>query len=182
MKKIVSYCTLLLLTAFVSVTGCAPSNKMGTPNNQKSNLRKTTYQDGASIKNTQNVPNARNKQMNQPNSTNQDFRLADHIVKKVTKIKEVKTASAVVNGNKAYVAVTLKGKNENAKLNKAVEKEIMGQVKSADSHVKHVYVSAHPDFVQRINHYTNQVRTGHPFKHLTNDLYKTIQYIFPHAR
>lgn len=183
MKKIASYCILLLLTTLVPLTGCAPFNKMGTPNNPKSNLRKTTYNDRAPImRNTQNVPNSRNNQITQPTPNNQDFRLADHVVKKVTNLKGVKTASAVVKGNKAYIAVTMKGKNENTKMEKSLEERITKQAKSADPNLKHVYVSTHPDFVQRLNNYVTQVRTGHPIKHLTNDLQNTIQRVFPIAR
>src|SRR4051794_39966021 len=98
MKRLFRYYSLLLLAAFISLTGtgCASYNKMGTPNNQKSNLRRTSYNEGTQItRNTPNIPNTPNTRIipnNASNQNSQDFRLADHVVKKVTDLKEVKTA------------------------------------------------------------------------------------------
>lgn len=84
--------------------------------------------------------------------------MADKAADKVTDLKEVKNATVIVAGNSAYVAVVLTNGQKGAIANH-LKNKITDKVKSADKHVRTVYVSANPDFVERMQGYGKRIKT-----------------------
>lgn len=62
---------------------------------------------------------------------------------------------------------------------KEIKDKIVAEVKKHDSKIKEVYVSANPDFVERVNYYADEVRAGHPIKGFVNEFSTMVERIFP---
>lgn len=172
MKKVLRTYTLLLFSLMITLTGCMGTSKeMGHKQpapKAKSNINKVTYH--------------HDNRTNRVTKTGTNYRLADHVAKKVKHLKEVNTVSALVSGNKAYVAVTLRGHHANTKMTKKIEHTISKQAKKADPHLRHVYVSTNPDFVGHMNQYMHQVRNGHPIQGFTKNFSDMVHRTFPTAK
>lgn len=124
---------------------------------------------------TQNV-NYRNTPTDHNN--NRNLRVADKAADKVTDLKEVKNATVIVAGNSAFVAVVLTNGQKGASVNHLKQK-ITDKVKSADKHVRTVYVSANPDFVERMQGYVKRIKNGHPVSGLFDEFGQMVQRVFP---
>lgn len=124
---------------------------------------------------TQNV-NYRNTPTDHNN--NRNLRVADKAADKVTDLKEVKNATVIVAGNSAFVAVVLTNGQKGASANHLKQK-ITDKVKSADKHVRTVYVSANPDFVERMQGYVKRIKNGHPVSGLFDEFGQMVQRVFP---
>ena len=74
-------------------------------------------------------------------------------------LKEVKHADIIVAGNQAYVAVVLTNGNKGAVENN-LKKKIAKKVRSTDKNIDNVYVSANPDFVERMQEYGKRIQTA----------------------
>lgn len=65
------------------------------------------------------------------------------------------------------------------KLTDQIKDEIASKVKRLRPSVEHVYVSANPDFVGRMNSYMNDVRLGHPIQGFIVEFNAMAERIFP---
>ncbi|MDQ0114403.1 YhcN/YlaJ family sporulation lipoprotein [Paenibacillus harenae] len=65
------------------------------------------------------------------------------------------------------------------KLTDEIKDKIAKEVKRANKAVEHVYVSANPDFVGRMNGYMNDVRLGHPIQGFVAEFNAMVERIFP---
>ncbi|SHE88338.1 sporulation lipoprotein, YhcN/YlaJ family [Seinonella peptonophila] len=185
--------SLLFCSLFLIMTGCATTSKQGAqhPTTQKTRTKANQNINRVSNRRDQ-VPFNRVNYPQQPTHYNRmgttthttatNYRLADHVAKRVTHLKEVKNATAVINGNKAYVAVALRGHHGNEKMTKSLEHKISKQARKVDPRLRHVYVSTNPDFVGHLNTYARQVRNGHPIHGLTKNLSEMLYRTFPTAR
>ena len=72
-----------------------------------------------------------------------------------------------------------KGKKE---LTKDVEKKIADQVRKSDGSIRNVYVSVNPEFVDRMEGYTNDIRDGRPVAGIFDEFTEVVQRLFPTSR
>jgi YhcN/YlaJ family sporulation lipoprotein len=63
-----------------------------------------------------------------------------------------------------------------------LEKKIADQVRATDSDIQEVYVSANPDFVNRMKDYEKRINEGAPVKGLFEEFTEAVQRVFPNAR
>lgn len=111
---------------------------------------------------------------------NNDIREGNNLSAEVDKLKEVKHSTVMVMGNSAYVAADLsdKGSNEPAK---NVEEKIADKVRAVDGTIENVYVSSNPDFIDRMQGYSTDVRNGHPIAGFADEFTETVKRVFPSA-
>ncbi|OZQ62789.1 hypothetical protein CA600_21230 [Paenibacillus sp. VTT E-133280] len=62
---------------------------------------------------------------------------------------------------------------------KEIKAKIAAEVKKHDATIKDVYVSANPDFVERVNVYAEEARAGHPIKGFVDEFRTMVERIFP---
>ncbi|SFJ07827.1 YhcN/YlaJ family sporulation lipoprotein [Thermoflavimicrobium dichotomicum] len=109
-------------------------------------------------------------------------RAADRIVHAVTGLREIRSASAVIMGNRAYVAVALNQRVGNAKLTDNLKKKIADRARDVEPGIKRVYVSANPDFAKQLDQYADEIRAGRPVQGLINRLTDLVNRTFPEAK
>ncbi|MBO3793924.1 YhcN/YlaJ family sporulation lipoprotein [Bacillus subtilis] len=124
----------------------------------------------------------RNVNYRNPDDNNNDRKLevAEEAADKVTDLKEVKHADIIVAGNQAYVAVVLTNGNKGAVENN-LKKKIAKKVRSTDKNIDNVYVSANPDFVERMQEYGKRIQNGDPIAGLFDEFTQVVQRVFPNA-
>lgn len=71
------------------------------------------------------------------------------------------------------------GANGTDTITSAIKDKISNTIKSTDSSIKNVYVSANPDFVQRVSNYATDLGNGHPISGMVSELSTMIERIFP---
>lgn len=64
-------------------------------------------------------------------------------------------------------------------ITKEIKEKITAEVKKHDPKINAVYVSANPDFVERVNYYADEVRAGHPIKGFVDEFRTMVERIFP---
>lgn len=62
---------------------------------------------------------------------------------------------------------------------KEIKEKIAAEIKKHDATIKDVYVSANPDFVDRVNVYAEEARAGHPIKGFVDEFRTMVERIFP---
>jgi spore cortex protein len=107
--------------------------------------------------------------------------VADEAADKVTDLKEVEDATVIVTENNAYVAAQLGG-GEGDKLSKETEKKIADAVRNTDPEINDVFVSTNPDFIDRMQGYTDEIEKGNPVSGFVKEFNETIRRIFPTDR
>ncbi|MFE8694793.1 YhcN/YlaJ family sporulation lipoprotein [Cytobacillus sp. FJAT-53684] len=106
----------------------------------------------------------------------QGMRVADRVAEKIVAIPEVDDVNVIVTNDNAYVAAQL---NDGVELTKVVEKKIADQVKAVDQNIDDVYISANPDFYDRMTSYSNDIRNGEPIEGFFEEFSETVRRIFP---
>ncbi|MCM3629014.1 YhcN/YlaJ family sporulation lipoprotein [Paenibacillus glycanilyticus] len=66
-----------------------------------------------------------------------------------------------------------------SRLTEKIKSDIAAEVKRLHPSVQHVYVSANPDFVDRMNSYMGDVRLGHPIQGFVSEFNAMVERIFP---
>jgi spore cortex protein len=124
-----------------------------------------------------------NMNMGTDNQFDENTRMdvADEAADKVTELKEVEDATVIVTENNAYVAAQLEG-GEGEKLSKETEKKIADAVRNTDPEINDVFVSTNPDFIDRMQGYTDEIEKGNPVSGFVKEFNETIQRIFPTDR
>ncbi|TYS38926.1 YhcN/YlaJ family sporulation lipoprotein [Bacillus swezeyi] len=178
MKKgaITAFLLPLLFTA-----GCGMANQgENARRNQDNALQNVTNRDnvndGAYVNDRMNVTDNRNQ-----NQDNNNMEVADKAADKVAELKEVRNANVIVTENNAYVAVMLKG-NPKGEVTNDLKKKISNKVKEADKDINNVFVSANPDFVDRMRNYGDRIQNGEPIEGIFEEFGETINRIFPQQR
>ncbi len=116
------------------------------------------------------------------NETNEPrLEVADEASKRITDLNEVKSSNVLVTNRNAYVAAVLEGP-KNTELSKEVEEKIANQVRQSDGNIRNVYVSVNPEFVDRMEGYTNDVRDGRPIRGIFDEFTEMVQRVFPTSR
>ncbi|GLY10310.1 YhcN/YlaJ family sporulation lipoprotein [Pseudobacillus badius] len=115
------------------------------------------------------------------NNDNNGMEVSGRAEKRLENLKEIQTAKVIVTDHTAYAAVVL---NDGSKgnLSNKLEDKIADEVRTADRSVQKVYVSANPDFVQRMQGYGDRIQAGHPISGLFDEFSDTVRRVFPDAR
>lgn len=151
-----------------------PVNDNGTRNINDANDNRDNVDNNV----TDNVNNNDNGN-NNDNNNNRKLEVADDAADKITEMKEVKHANVIVAGNQAYVAVVLT--NGNKEVGKDLKKKISDKVRDTDKNMDNVYVSANPDFVDRMQGYGERIQNGDPIAGFFDEFSETVQRVFPQA-
>ncbi|MEH7346852.1 YhcN/YlaJ family sporulation lipoprotein [Bacillus sp. JJ1532] len=130
--------------------------------------------DNRDMRNTNITPVRNNK--NALNNSSK-MRVADRAADKIVSMPEVDHANVIVTDNNAYVAARLVNKQNG--LSRDIERKISDQVKSVDRSINDVYVSVNPDFYDRMNNYSNDIRNGQPVEGLFDEFSTTVRRVFP---
>jgi YhcN/YlaJ family sporulation lipoprotein len=132
-------------------------------------------------RNNGNDMQARNVNYNNKNNNQTRMEVADEAADRVNELKEVNQANVIVTNRNAYVAVVL-DEQPKGEIRKEVENKISDKVKSTDPDIENVFVSANPDFVDRMTDYGDKIQEGRPVQGLFEEFTEMTQRIFPNAR
>ncbi|MBO0997741.1 YhcN/YlaJ family sporulation lipoprotein [Bacillus sp. SD075] len=157
------------------ITGCSPNDKEDASENLGLNR---THQDN--LDNPMNVSDTRRNVNDDDNGIN-DMRVSKDISNRVEALKEVSNANVIVTENNAYVGAVLKNEGDKDITNDLKER-IADTVRGADPSVDQVYVSANPDFVQRMEGYANDIENGKPVAGFAEEFRELVTRIFPSPR
>ncbi|MET1031424.1 YhcN/YlaJ family sporulation lipoprotein [Domibacillus tundrae] len=131
----------------------------------------------------ENVVHEENNDTNDTDLDNNDqtrFEAAEEAADRVAELDEIDSANVIVADQTAYVAVVMSdGKNE--EVTEDVENKIAEQVKSSDSAIQTVYVSANPDFVDQMKDYGQRIQEGDPVGGLVDEFSDMVRRVFPDA-
>ncbi|MBG9734599.1 YhcN/YlaJ family sporulation lipoprotein [Paenibacillus alvei] len=135
--------------------------------------------------------------------------MSQKIANRLASIKGVKSANVLLTNNNAYVAVVTDNKPKGAKhggtgprpysagsdrtyfgsydgtpamnenVSAQVKENIANLVKKEAPNCNNVYVSANPDFVNRMNEYNKQASAGNPIAGFTNEFQEMVYRLFP---
>ncbi|MEC0093062.1 YhcN/YlaJ family sporulation lipoprotein [Paenibacillus macquariensis] len=72
-------------------------------------------------------------------------------------------------------------KDEDQYMTQEVKDKIADLVKKSDPSVKNVYVSANPEFVERVGNFVTDVSNGHPISGIVDEFQSLVNRIFPTA-
>lgn len=161
-------------------TGCGNVDNQGTArgNNQGDALNVNYDNMGRYTENVRR-DGVNPRRVNETNDPR--LEVADEASKRITDLNEVKSSNVLVTNRNAYVAAVLEGP-ENTELSKEVEEKIANQVRQADSNIRNVYVSVNPEFVDRMEGYTNDINQGRPIAGIFDEFTEMVQRIFPTRR
>lgn len=82
------------------------------------------------------------------------------------------------NGNNGMRGLSMTDTDE-SRLTEKIKSDIAAEVKRLHPSVQNVYVSANPDFVDRMNSYMGDVRQGHPIQGFVSEFNAMVERIFP---
>jgi YhcN/YlaJ family sporulation lipoprotein len=165
----------------IIASGCGNVDDYGAEkrNSPNDSLNVNYDKDQGRFNRPENVRNNINpRRVNEENEPR--MAIADRAADKVTDLKEVETCNVIVTDDNAYVAAVLaNGKDE---LSQDVERKIADQVRKADPDIDDVFVSVNPDFIDRMDGYANDLRSGRPIRGMFDEFTETVQRIFPTNR
>lgn len=107
-----------------------------------------------------------------------DNKQADRIAESITKMEEINSATVVLAENRAWVGVDLKAQSTN-EVTDNVKEEITRMVKSADSSIDTVYVTADADTVTRLRNMARDIGEGRPVSGFMNQLEQIAKRVAP---
>jgi spore cortex protein len=112
------------------------------------------------------------------NTGNTDTRQADDIARACEQVQGVDNATAVVTGNTAYVGIDMETNIRNVNQSD-IKREVANRVRATGNNINTVYVSAEPDFMNRLRNVGNGVRNGKGGNTFTTELNDMVQRITP---
>lgn len=115
------------------------------------------------------------------NANRNNMRLADDIANRLTNIRGVDAATVMLSGNNAYVAVDMEG-DRKGRVTDKIKDRIADEVRDTDRSINNVYVSADPDFFDRMGGYARDIRNGAPIGGLFDEVNETLRRVFPTAK
>jgi len=194
MRKGLIISTLLLSTA-LTLSGCLQNtgdvgNKNIRPNavNNERNLGDGTMR-SRFANDQRNEMNRVNGSQRRNNNViglhgNSHMQLSNHIADKLAAMPEVDSAYVVTTDRNAYVAVTQHRVGNHVHgmgtgLSNELKTKIADQVKSMSSATENVYVSANPDFADRMRNFAEETRSGHPIQGFITEFNALVERIFP---
>jgi|GEM_PF-4840097 len=122
---------------------------------------------GTALGNNENTGNA-----------NTQTRRTDQLARACEQVPGVDNATVVVTGNTAYVGIDL-DENMNVTNDVDIRNQVVQKIRAAGDDINTVYVSAEPDFMDRIKNVGNGLRNGRPIDAFTTELREMIQRVTP---
>lgn len=201
--------TVASVLAFGSLTACANITRQGTGadgnvartnNIRQNNVRPYDMTRDQMDMNRWDHPRSNNF-VSLHNNTR--MRMSQKIADQIAAMPEVRSANVLLTDKNAYVAVVLNegvadtargvrsmGDNvvnrskdfQAAKVGNVpdvIKSVIARKVQKMDSNVRNVFVSANPDFVDRLNGYAEEFRNGHPLRGLILEFNTAVERLFP---
>lgn len=174
----------VILLGMIVTAGCGMSQSNNNKPNQPQN---TSYEKHSNMKDNMNnnVDNLSNNVKqgtnNVTNNAGHKMKLAEKEAKNISKLKEVKHAYVIATNNNAYAAVVLKD-DKKGKLTDELKSRISKQVKAVNPNIRNVFVSANPDFVDRMADYTKKLQEGKPVSGMVDEFSEMIRRVFPNAK
>jgi YhcN/YlaJ family sporulation lipoprotein len=126
------------------------------------------------------------------------MQVSQQIADRIASLDDVDSASVLLAGRSAYVAVVLpsgQGKGSGAGANadttgesqalsthdapQLIKERIASQVRMINPNIRRVYISANPDFVARMNGFAQDVMSGRPVSGFMDEFNTLVQRIFP---
>jgi YhcN/YlaJ family sporulation lipoprotein len=126
------------------------------------------------------------------------MQVSQQIADRIASLDEVDSASVLLAGRTAYVAVVMpsgQGKGSGAGVNGGnaggshtlsmddapmqIKERIASQVRMINPNIRRVYISANPDFVARMNGFAQDVMSGRPVSGFMDEFNTLVQRIFP---
>ncbi|KGA95568.1 hypothetical protein BALCAV_0221785 [Alkalihalobacillus alcalophilus ATCC 27647 = CGMCC 1.3604] len=161
--------SLILLLIVALFSGCGFGNQ-ANPGPEANRLQ------------TQNTRGDNMQTQNNDWDNNQTrMEVASEAADKITDLDDVSHANVIAANRNAYVAVVLDD-DRKGEIRQELENEISEVVKSTDSNIQNVFVSANPDFVDRMTGYGDKIQEGRPIQGLFEEFTEMTQRIFPNAR
>lgn len=159
MKKrgLITVLVLILLAVFLTVS-CSPAKRPG-PTTPPAPVNP--------------APNQNN------NMTNQESAKADRLAERIAQMEDINSATVVLAENSAWVGVDFEA---NVSLTQEVKDEITRMVKSQETNIDTVYVTADADTVTRIRNIARDIAGGRPVSGFMNELQEIGKRIMPSAR
>lgn len=180
MKRYKLFMSAALMAVFLTACGANNDGK-DTALGNRDVTDPVQVNDGNRYNNTNNL-NDRDPLLRVRNNTQNDnnnspkMRVADKAADRIATMPEVNDVNVIVTDDNAYVAAQL---SEGVELTHKVERKIADQVKAVDQNIDDVYVSANPDFYDRMTSYTNDIRNGEPIEGLFEEFTESIRRMFP---
>jgi YhcN/YlaJ family sporulation lipoprotein len=183
-KRIALIVLVFTLAVAVIFTGCTPARR---PYNTTDNYNRTGITNERT--NYQTYPGqttnygARDLTGNQTNynlggNVNTNTQKSDTIARAVEQVPGVRTATAVVSGNTAYVGIGL-GRTTGTTSEAGIKTAVAQKVRATDSTINTVYVSTDVTFMDRLRAVGTNIRNGRPVEAFTTELKALIQKITP---
>ncbi|MDR6224997.1 YhcN/YlaJ family sporulation lipoprotein [Desmospora profundinema] len=163
---------IVVLTAFAlffTSVGCAMQRR---PEEARQDVRQPTRPLREATDRVDRVRDAR------PAET---MRVADNIAEDVAKLDRIDSATVMLMGRTAYVAVVF-DKDYTGGMTNKVKDQVSKRVRQTDPNVDRVFVSANPDFVDRMGDYTRDIQQGRPIAGLADNFMEMVERTFPAAR
>ncbi|MGG3574247.1 YhcN/YlaJ family sporulation lipoprotein [Bacillus gobiensis] len=168
-----------ILVPFILTAGCGMNNAGDNGRRDNNPYENVNYRDMNRPDNVGNDMADDNQNQGNQNEDNQ-MKVADEAADKVNEVEGVENATVIVTENNAFVAVALEG-NKEGNITDDVKNKISDKVKSTDESINNVYVSANPDFFDRMQDYGNRINQGEPIAGFFDEFGETVRRVFPTA-
>lgn len=127
---------------------------------------------------------------------NRNMEVSDEVAEQIADMAEVQSANVLLTNRNAYIAVIMdddnnKGKNTNpmAKgqimgedISPHLKMQISKKVKQLKPNVRNVYISANPDFTDRVSGYMEEIEQGRPVSGFMEEFNTMVRRLFPDTR
>ncbi|GIP39141.1 lipoprotein YhcN [Paenibacillus sp. J31TS4] len=195
---------LLLASAVLalSLTGCGREVRQGANDVNHKGMQQAKPFGANQTDNLQrivpaptSVPYQMNERANERMRSMSDGRMemSQQAADAVASLDEVKSANVVLTNNNAYAAVVLHYGSTLTNVPQAqgqhspvigdvapqVKQKIAEKIKAVDPSIRDVYVSANPDFVERMSVYAQDVRSGRPLSGFIREFSTMVERLFP---
>ncbi|MBD2846434.1 YhcN/YlaJ family sporulation lipoprotein [Paenibacillus sp. IB182496] len=203
-QKLVLLCLLATLLS-VGALGCAAETQGGEGNKNITNNSVKKDANGNTVidkrfaddkRNEMNRIDGRPQNGNNVVGTHENYRIDmdEKVADQIAAMPDVDGAYVMMGDRNAYVAVMMKEKTGGMKsmsksdtsasedqlaMNDRLKSRIAGQVKKLKPSIENVYVSANPEFVDRMTGYMDEARAGHPVQGLLTEFNAMAERIFP---
>ncbi|HUC94250.1 MAG TPA: YhcN/YlaJ family sporulation lipoprotein [Paenibacillus sp.] len=133
------------------------------------------------VRNEQNRENGKRLNSNNLIGDHRNYRMemSREIADRLNELKGVEASYVVLTDRNAYVAVRMDGADGAGADEEAFKRRIADRVKTMAPHTEQVFVSANPEFVDRMGGYKAQVDEGLPIQGLIAEFNGMVERMFP---
>ncbi|WP_078394980.1 YhcN/YlaJ family sporulation lipoprotein [Shouchella patagoniensis] len=103
--------------------------------------------------------------------------VSDEVADRVMELEGVNHATAIVVNNHAYIAVEMDDAAHD--VSDDLKAQISDKAKETDEEIENVYVSANPDFAERLEGYGERIQNGDPIEGFADEFMESVNRIFP---